>query len=92
MTHYYAKLVRGGVYLVFSKVFESYTEQEVTKAEYEYLKEVHETDLASEGNNYKVIKIHKFDCRVVEASLEEKVLEKILTAPDDLKPRKPIRE
>jgi hypothetical protein len=87
--HYYAKLVRGGVYMVFGKVFNAYEEQEVTKQEYLYLKDVHESDLVPEGNNYKITKLAKFECREVEPSLEEKVFEEVGDDNDSLKPKRP---
>lgn len=90
MTHYFATLVRGGTYRYADKAFEIGEEVEVTKEVHDYLSTTHDTDLAAEGNNFRVVKIYRFKCRAEDATVEEKVLEEIQHAPLTLRPPKKI--
>jgi hypothetical protein len=84
--HYYVTLIVGGLYHWNGKQFFLTEEQAVSEKEYDYLSSLYDSRLVESGNGMAVVKFPLFKTRVEEKTTEEKVLEKIESAPDTLKP------
>lgn len=85
---YFVKLVIGGQYLLFGKIFQRGVEHAVLEKEFEYIKGLFDTRNVEQGDKIARLKVPLFATRVVEPTVEEKILAEVKDTPDTLKPKR----
>lgn len=92
MKHYLVKLVVGRLYKTRLREFLNGVEVAVSEDEFNYIKTLSDRRLIDQGDRQQIVEVPLFDCKEVEATVEEKVAEEIKDAPETLRPRKKKEE